>query len=113
MSKDEQQNEQMGLRFNKGKLRHSLLPVEPINDLIRVLMYGSNKYDDYNWRKGLKWTDVYDCAMRHSKKFMAGRDLDDESGLYHAAHAAINWLFILEFYRTHPELDDRPHKGKQ
>ena len=36
-----------------------------------------------------------------------GEDKDPESGLSHLAHAACCIMFLLEFEKTHPELDDR------
>ena len=47
------------------------------------------------------------AAMRHIMAFNDGEDKDPESGLSHLAHAACCIMFLLEFEKTHPELDDR------
>jgi hypothetical protein len=45
--------------------------------------------------------------MRHIMAFNDGEDKDPESGLSHLAHAACCIMFLLEFEKTHQELDDR------
>jgi len=39
--------------------------------------------------------------------FNDGEDKDPESGLSHLAHSLCCLMFLLEFEKTHPELDDR------
>lgn len=99
-----------GLRYNSGKLRYDLLPQRPIKEIVKVLTAGAEKYAPRNWEKGLNWMGVLASLKRHISEFESGKDFDKETGLYHLAHAACNALFILEYYKTHPELDDRPHK---
>lgn len=102
-------------KFDNGKLRYSLLPQEPIHDLVRVLMFGAKKYGDFNWTQGFSWMRTYDALRRHldgdgdkCKGWLQGEDNDPESGLPHLAHAMCNLLFLMVFAKTHPELDDRP-----
>jgi hypothetical protein len=45
--------------------------------------------------------------MRHLHAFNDGEDKDPESGLSHLAHASCCLMFLLEFEKTHQELDDR------
>lgn len=63
-----------------------------------------------NWRKGLSWTEAIGSVERHIQKFKQGEDLDTELGTYHLANAAWGLFALLEFYGTHPEMDDRNHK---
>lgn len=79
----------------------------PINEVAKVFTFGANKYEEHNWRKGMKWSKCIGCMKRHIAAFEMGEDLDNESGAYHLAHAASNILFLLEYYKTHPELDNR------
>jgi hypothetical protein len=72
-----------------------------------VLKFGADKYAEHNWRKGFAWSRPLAAAMRHLTAFNDGEDKDPESGLSHLAHAACCIMFLLEFEKTHKELDDR------
>lgn len=69
--------------------------------------FGKRKYDAHNWRKGLAWSRPLSAAMRHIMAFNDGEDKDPESGLSHLGHAMACIMFLLEFEKTRPELDDR------
>lgn len=43
---------------------------------LRVLEFGSHKYGDYNWIKGMKWSRLYGAFLRHRNKF------DEESNIW-------------------------------
>lgn len=99
--------ENKGTKLNKGKLRYDLIPTYAMKQVARVFTFGADKYDDRNWEKGINWLDLMGSFERHYQEFKACIDMDDESGLYHMAHAVTNGLMILENYRIHPELDNR------
>lgn len=101
-----------GKRLNTGKLRLELVPTSSIRALAEVLQAGAAKYDDRNWEKGMKWTIVYACAMRHLLAWYDGEDLDPESKLNHLKHVLANISFLIEYEKTCPNLDDRPSKEK-
>lgn len=71
-------------------------------------MKGKETYGRDNWRKGLAWSRCYAATLRHLFAWQSGETNDPETGLNHLAHAACEILFLLEFSRTHLELDDRP-----
>lgn len=101
-----------GLRYNEGKTRFSLLPPYALEQIAKVFTYGAKKYTteeagDYNWKKGLSWTKTCDSLERHLQAWKRGEDVDAESGLLHLAHLATNAMFLLEFYKVHPQGDDR------
>ena len=98
---------ELGLRYNQDKLRYDLVPPSANEALAEVLTHGAKKYAERNWEKGLTWMSVIASIERHTAEFKKGNDFD-ESGLLHAKHALANWAFIIEYYKTHPELDDRP-----
>lgn len=109
-----------GLRFNKGKIRHELLPSYAVNEVAKIFTYGANKYTvkgpngetidgSDNWKKGMSWKSVVASLKRHISKFESGEDFDEESELLHLAHAATNCLFLIEYYKIAPQFDDRPH----
>jgi hypothetical protein len=95
------------LKFDDGKLPFHLLSTEAMNQTAAVLAFGAEKYAEHNWRKGFVWSRPLSAAMRHIAAFNAGEDKDPESGLSHLAHAACCIMFLLEFEKTHKELDDR------
>jgi len=95
------------LKFDEGKLPLHLLSTEAMNQTAAVLAFGADKYAEHNWRKGFAWSRPLAAAMRHITAFNAGEDKDPESGLSHLAHAACCIMFLLEFEKTHQELDDR------
>ena len=95
------------LKFDEGKLPLHLLSTEAMNQTAAVLAFGADKYAEHNWRKGFTWSRPLAAALRHITAFNAGEDKDPESGLSHLAHAACCIMFLLEFEKTHKELDDR------
>ena len=95
------------LKFDTDKLPLNLLSTEAMNQTAAVLKFGAIKYAEHNWRKGFTWSRPLAAAMRHITAFNDGEDKDPESGLSHLAHAACCIMFLLEFEKTHPELDDR------
>lgn len=117
-------------RYNKGKLRYDLISTTLLKELAKVYTMGAEKYTDYdpegniidngadNWRKGQLWKDSASSIIRHLEKFRDGEDFDtdwpkeilDKYGpTYHLANAAWGIGCLLEFYKTHPEMDNRNH----
>ena len=99
----------IAIKHDENKPKLDLLPVGPLIDIARVLMKGKETYGRDNWRKGLAWSRCYAATLRHLFAWQNGETNDPETGLNHLAHAACEIFFLLEFSRTHPELDDRPH----
>lgn len=95
------------LKFDQDKLPLNLLSTEAMNQTAAVLQFGAQKYAAHNWRKGFAWSRPLAAAMRHITAFNNGEDTDPESGLSHLAHASCCIMFLLEFQKTHPQLDDR------
>jgi hypothetical protein len=124
-------------RYNKGKLRYELIADRALRDLADVYTKGAHKYTIYrdvegkevkgadiplsevgnyevvndgsdNWRKGLPWMSTLGSVERHIASWKTGEDLDPELKTYHLANAAWGLFVLLESYRLHPELDDRP-----
>lgn len=95
------------IKFDSNKLPLNLLSTEALNQTAAVLAFGAEKYAEHNWRAGFAWSRPLAAAMRHITAFNDGEDKDPESGLSHLAHAACCIMFLLEFEKTHPHLDDR------
>lgn len=95
-------------RFSEGKIRHDLIAPLALDEIAQVYTYGTIKYDDDNWWKGLRWKkDVFGCILRHIWKWFRGEKLDEESGLHHLAHAAWNCMTLMEYERLKIGTDDR------
>ena len=97
------------LRNDKSdnKIPLELLPIRALEEVAKTLAYGSEKYEEHNWRKGLGWSRCMGSCLRHIFLWMKGQDIDQESGLHHIAHAACNLLFIMEWVITDTGTDDR------
>lgn len=96
-----------GKKFDQDKVRMELLSTEALRQIAAVMTFGAKKYDSHNWRKGIAWSRVLGALLRHTTSFLNGEDRDPETGLSHIAHAGCCVMFLLEYERTHPELDDR------
>jgi hypothetical protein len=85
----------VGVKHDNGKLEWSLLPIKPIQWLIKVLMYGKAKYGANNWQMLDNFNNrYYDALQRHITAWKDGEECDKESGLPHLAHAFCNILFL-------------------
>ena len=84
-----------GRKDDQGKIDYSLLPWDIVDEVVRVLQFGAQKYDRDNWRKVPDGLRRYsNAAMRHLVALQRGEINDPESGLSHAAHAACCCLFL-------------------
>ena len=96
-----------GKKYDQGKTRYDLIPAIPLELLGKVYTMGAGKYEDHDWRKGIKWSRIFAAIMRHLWAFWMGRDIDIESGLPHLAHAAWGCFALLEYMVTQRTYDDR------
>jgi len=99
--------EPQAIKHDAGKARFSLLPPKPLMELIQVFTTGAEKYGEGNWQKGLKWIRTFDAVQRHLWAWRSGENKDPEDGLSHLSHAAWGMFALMEYARTHPEMDDR------
>lgn len=85
------------LRYNKGKARWTLVHFPSLLPLVRVLMFGADKYAEDNWKLGLDKREILDSAMRHLVALIDGEENDPESKLSHAGHVMCNMMFYIFF----------------
>jgi hypothetical protein len=97
-----------GVKYDIGKLRFDLIPPRVMQELAEVYTMGAEKYEPRNWELGIEYSRLYSAVQRHLHCYWTGQNLDEESGLPHLAHAMWGIAALLEFERTHPEMDDRP-----
>lgn len=86
-----------GLRYNKGKLKWSLVDFKSLTPLIQVLMFGAEKYAPNNWKKGLDKTEILESLQRHLGELLNNKEYDDESKLHHIGHIMANAMFYSYF----------------
>ena len=101
---------QNGIRKNAGKLKWHLVDYSSLESMVRVLEFGAEKYDSWNWTKGLSVTEMCESLMRHTFAFMQGEDLDPETQLSHMGHVMCNAMFIEHMMKYRPDMDDRYSK---
>lgn len=97
-----------GAKLDAGKIRCALVIggfSAALWQVSRVGTFGAAKYTPNGWKEVEGGIDRYTDAMaRHLLAEAMGEDLDSESGLLHAAHAAWNALARLELM-----LKEGPH----
>ena len=93
-----------GQKFDAGKTEWDLLPLGPVEEVVKVLMHGREKYGRDNWQLvDNPIRRYYAAAQRHLAAFRRARfdtrdpydAIDAESHLHHLAHAACCILFLL------------------
>lgn len=102
--------EEKGIKFDQDphlKPAISLVPLKALWEVAKVMTFGAQKYDKFNWLGGIRYTRLADAAMRHIIQFMNREEPDSESGLSHLAHAGCCILMLLEMTLRRPDMDDR------
>jgi hypothetical protein len=88
-----------GIKYDSEKPDYSLIPPNALEDVVKVLTYGAQKYDRNNWQHLEDLVNRYFAAsQRHMWALQRGETFDPETGIHHAAHAACCLMFIIEFY---------------
>lgn len=95
---------------------YDLVPFQEITDAFtRVAEFGAEKYEPWNWSKGLSRVQVIGSLLRHTFAYLRGQDRDEDSGLLHTDH--ILWNAAVLSHNVHWNLadgrrgePDRPYK---
>lgn len=91
--------------FIDGKLRWDLLPLDLIEELVKVYDYGAKKYYPESWKE---IPDGYQrlkgAALRHLVAFEKGETIDSESGLNHLVQAS--WNLLTCYYYANKEKEE-------
>ena len=81
---------------NKEKLRWTLLPINELEDVVKVLELGAKKYGDFDWKHVPNASKVYqESLFRHWVEYRKGNKIDDESGISHLAHLICCGLILM------------------
>lgn len=93
------QHEQ-GAKLDSSKTRLGLVLLgfaKALEEVGKVGTFGANKYTDNGWGTVPNGQERYtDAMLRHIFSEASGEDVDQDSGLLHASHAAWNALARLE-----------------
>lgn len=84
---------QLGCKEDSGKLRHDLVPAAWHEALAEVMTYGVSKYEANSWQ-GVEPCRYEAALMRHLCAWRRGELSDNESGLNHLKHVAVNALIL-------------------
>lgn len=99
-----------GLRHDAGKLRFDLLPTEWLVELAAISTVGSVKYMPRNWERGMAWSKMIGCLLRHLfLGFLSGVRFDPESGRHHLGHVAWNALALMSYDMR--QIGEQDHPG--
>lgn len=105
-------DQNVGRKYDSGKPRYSLLPSLALEEVVHVLTFGSQKYEDFNWLKVENANDRYfSAANRHLWQWKRGEIIDDETKRHHLASAITNLMFILEMDLMNEQNKVRKPKG--
>ena len=86
-----------GRKFDMGKLEYDLIPPYALEEMVKVLTTGAQKYAADNWRMVPEANRRYfAAAQRHLWAWKRGEIKDAETGIHHLAHAACNLFFLYE-----------------
>lgn len=105
-----------GTKHDEGKVPIELWSSDALIETAKVLQFGEQKYEAWNWAKGIKYRRVFGAMMRHSWSWWKGEQLDPETGLHHLAHVMCCCMFLLHYElnrRTYRKFDDRHRTRKR
>jgi hypothetical protein len=86
-----------GRKFDGNKLEYGLLPPLALEETVKVLTFGAQKYERDNWQKVPDSKRRYfDALQRHMWAWKQGEQNDHESGINHLAHAMCCLMFLYE-----------------
>lgn len=91
-----------GKKYDGNKTRYDLLPREVLAGVARVMTYGADKYDAYNWQN-VELPRYLSALDRHFDALMRGETHDEDTGEHHGLHFACNALFIAWLVMRKPE----------
>lgn len=84
-----------GKKYDNGKSRMDLVPLDTIENVGKILGIGAQKYGENNWQELPNFWNRYKAALlRHLAAIDRGELLDQESELPHIDHVLCNAVFL-------------------
>lgn len=98
---------------SKPPLDYILTFPDALRAFAMVCKHGEKRYARLNYLKSNKplLAEYTACALRHLLAWAEGKDLDEDSGQPHLAHALWNLLALTQFSLDKTGIDDRPKRG--
>jgi len=93
-----------GTKDDQEKTRLDLIPGEALEMIGQAFTHGASKYDDHNWRGGIKYSRLYGATLRHLFAYWGGGETDKDSGLSHLSLAGAELCMLMAMDK---EYDDR------
>ena len=91
-------------KYDKDKLDWTLLPINEVEEIVKVLDFGKQKYSAHAW-KGVENAEqrYLSATYRHLVEYTKGNKIDEESGLSRLSHLATNIIFLMWFENNKEE----------
>lgn len=84
-----------GKKYDKGKVRMDLVPLDVVENVAKILTMGAEKYSENSWQELPNFWSRYKAALlRHLAAIDKGELVDPESGLPHIDHVLCNAMFL-------------------
>ena len=102
-----------GDNFKKdsGKLKYSLVPIYPMEEVVRAYTIGAMKYSENAWRdQAGEWSRIISACHRHLEAWKKGEKFDTKDGQHHLAAVAWCAFTLMEFEKFKLGKDDRAFK---
>lgn len=97
-----------GRKESDGKPQMDLIPPIVLQALAEILTFGGQKYEPYNWTKGLPWSKVYAALQRHLNSWWGGERYDKETNKSHLWHAVCDLAFLITYEHYNMGTNDKP-----
>ena len=101
-------------KYDQGKLRWDLLPLNLIEKVVEIYTFGAEKYGPNTWQNLEDGYNRYKTAMfRHLMEFEKGNVIDNESGREHLAHMVWNAIAMLHVSKIVDKKQAIPQIGQK
>ena len=101
-----------GVKYDAGKNQLQLIPVEVLQDVGLIFTHGAQKYGEYNWLGGMRWSRFIGATLRHFFAWCRGEKKDKESGYHPLLHAIVSLMMLYVYEKHCIGIDDRMFVGK-
>ena len=96
-------------REKLNSIPYDLVPFQEMTEAFaRVAEFGAQKYEPWNWTKGLPRVQLCCSLLRHTFAYIRGENYDSDSGLLHTDH--ILWNAVALVHSEYWHLDDGRRK---